>query len=340
MGIETRCALHWESPENLQRLLPTRASLSDLAIQGTSRSLTGWRSFGNAKLGVEASIGIGAKAGFLLRMQGGKFTLVMSARLVVGKGVGGSLAIDLDVDSLDLWLTMLHRAMVGNNYVQPEWIDEEAYETLGFLGYLAATTLLNVGLLAARGKAGIEQIYRAMTGGQNAGPIAYVITNDPRQDQMRGWVQQLTPEALGALLHLLISEPRAFEIETPGIGRSRGSVESFNSEEALDFQQIAIANCLGWIVEGVTTGVYGTLCRFSQEDPTPSQYLFAKALIRMNENGQQWHDDPWYAYWRRKRDLDFFMARSSGTDNTDVPIAKRNYRRYLAGLATQVCATE
>ncbi len=172
-------------------------------MQGSSRSLTGWRSLGNAKLGGEVSIGIGAKAGFPLRMQGGKFTLVMSARLVVGKGVGGSLAIDLDVDNLDLWLTMLHRAMVDNNYVQPEWVDEEAYETLGFLGYLAATTLLNVGLLAARGKAGIEQIYRAMTGGQNAGPIAYVLATRDGEDleQMKAWVQQLTPEPMGALLY-------------------------------------------------------------------------------------------------------------------------------------------
>lgn len=340
LGIETRCALHWEPPENLQRLLPTRAALSELAMQGSSRSVTGWRSLGNAKLGVEASIGIGAKAGFLLRMQGGKFTLVMSARLVVGKGVGGSLGIDLDVDSLDLWLAMLHRAMVDNNYVQPEWVDEEAYETLGFLGYLAATTLLNVGLLAARGKAGIEQIYRAMTGGQNAGPIAYVITNDPRQEQMRNWVQQLTPEALGALLHLLISEPRAFEIEEPGRGRSLGSVESFNSQQALDFQQIAIANCLGWIVEGVTTGVYGSLCRFSQEDPTPSQYLFAKALIRMTEDGQPSNNYPDVAYLNNKFALDKFMELQSDTGNLQIPVSKRDYTRYVTGLATAVCATQ
>ncbi|PCF93436.1 hypothetical protein, partial [Vreelandella nigrificans] len=99
------------------------------------------------------------------------------------------------------------------------------------------------------------------------------------------------------------------------------------------------ANCLGWIVEGVTTGVYGTLCRFSQEAPTPSQYLFAKALICMSETGQPWHDDPSFAYRRRKRDLEFFMGRTSGTRNLNVPTAKRNYRRYVAGLATEVCAT-
>ncbi|MFB9866053.1 hypothetical protein [Vreelandella sulfidaeris] len=335
LGIETRCALHWEPPENLQRLLPTRAALSELAMQGSRRSVTGWRSLGNAKLGVEASIGIGAKAGFLLRIQGGKFTLVMSARLVVGKGVGGSLAIDLDVDSLDLWLSMLHRAMVDNNYVQPEWVDEEAYETLGFLGYLAATTLLNVGLLAARGKAGIEQLYNAMTGGQNAGPIAYEIVNaaDRGQgEQLANWIQQLTPEALGALLYLLISEPRSLEIEG----------QNFGIEDALDYQQIAVANCLGWIVEGVTTGIYGSLCRFSKEDPTPSQYLFAKAVIRMTENGQPPHNYSDTAYLNHKERLDKFMERVSDSGSLierEAGIARAEYRNYVAGLATEVCAT-
>ncbi|KFC50084.1 hypothetical protein DK37_21600 [Halomonas sp. SUBG004] len=97
-------------------------------------------------------------------MQNGKFVLRMAARVVIGKGAGGGLSVELDVDSLDLWLAMLHRAMVDNNYVKPEWIDEEAYESMSWLGYLATTTLLNVGLLAARGQAGIERLYNAMTG--------------------------------------------------------------------------------------------------------------------------------------------------------------------------------
>ena len=58
----------------------------------------------------------------------------------------------------------------------------------------------------------------------------------------------------------------------------------------------------------------------------------------MSETGQPWHDAPSFAYQRRKRDLESFMERISGTDNTDVPIAKRNYRRYVEGLATEVCA--
>ncbi|WP_206192719.1 hypothetical protein, partial [Scrofimicrobium canadense] len=269
----------------------------------------------------------------------GKFVLRMAARVVIGKGAGGGLSVELDVDSLDLWLAMLHRAMVDNNYVKPEWIDEEAYESMSWLGYLATTTLLNVGLLAARGQAGIERLYNAMTGGQNAGPIAYVIVNDPRQDKMRDWVQQLTPEGLGALLYLLVSEPRAFEVEEPGRGRSGGRIQSFSSQQALDFQQIAIANCLGWIVEGVTMSVYGPLCRFSREDPTPSQYLFTKAVVRMTTDGQPPHNYPDTAYHNHKLALDRFMEKESGTNSLQIPASKRDYRRYVAGLGTEICAS-
>ncbi|KFC51265.1 hypothetical protein DK37_19795 [Halomonas sp. SUBG004] len=251
------------------------------------------------------------------------------------KAQGGGLSVELDVDSLDLWLAMLHRAMVDNNYVKPEWIDEEAYESMSWLGYLATTTLLNVGLLAARGQAGIERLYNAMTGSQKAGPIAFEIVNasDRGQgEQIASWVQQLTPEGLGALLYLLVSEPRAFEVEEPGRGRSGGRIQSFSSQQALDFQQIAIANCLGWIVEGVTMSVYGPLCRFSREDPTPSQYLFTKAVVRMTTDGQPPHNYPDTAYHNHKLALDRFMDQVSGTGNEDARLAKSDYRRYVAGL--------
>ncbi|KPQ23760.1 MAG: hypothetical protein HLUCCA13_12485 [Halomonas sp. HL-48] len=338
VGIETRCSLSWEPPANLERLLPNRAALSEMNMKRASQSITRWRNLGTATLGLELAEGLGGKLGLALGMQNGKFVLRMAARAVIGKGAGGSFSVELDIDSLDLWLVMLHRAMVDNNYVQPDWIDDDAYHSMGRLGYLATTTLLNVGLLSARGQAGIERLYSAMTGGQNAGPIAYVIANDPRQDKMRDWVQQLTPEALGALLYLLVSNPQEFEIEVPGRGRSDGKVEPFNHQEALDFQQIAIASCLGWIVEGVTTNVYGPLCRFSRETPTPSQYLFTKAVVRMTANGQPPHDYPDSAYQNHKSDLDEFMDRVSGLRNDRVIESKNDYRRYAAGLGTEICA--
>lgn len=337
LGIETRCELHWEPPENLQRILPQRAAMASMGMQRASQSLSGWRSIGVAQLDVEVAAGIGGKLGFVLGMKNGKFVFKVSGRFVFGKGAGGGLAIELDPDSLDLWLVMLHRAMVDNNFEKPEWIDQEAYESMGWLAYIATTTLLNVGLLAARGRTGIERIYRAMTGGQKAGPIAYVLVNDPRKEELRSWVQQLSPEALGALLHLLISEPRAFEVEASG--RGRGGSQSFNARQALDFQQIAIANCLGWIVEGVTMSVYGPQCRFSHVDPTPAQYLFTKAVVHMTEDGRPASNYGDVAYLNNRHRLDRFMVRISGTNNEDAMLAREDYQRSSKGLGVINCAT-
>lgn len=327
LGIETRCALHWEPPLNLQRLLPQRAAISNLGMQRASQSVNGWRRLGMAALNLEGSVGLSGKLGLALGMHNGRFVLRVAARVVVGKGGGGSLAIELDVDSLDLWLVMLHRAMVDNNYVKPEWIDDEAYQNLGWLGYLATTTLLNVGLLAAQGKAGTERLYTTLTGGQRAGPMAYVLVNDPRQAELKAWIQQLTPEALGALLHLLASTPRRFEM----------GGQTFEAEEALDFQQIAIATCLGWIVEGVTMSVYGRVCHFSEVEPTPAQYLFTKAVVRMTQNGQPASRFTSTEYLNNRDRLDRFMARVSGIGNTDIPAAKRDYRHYAGGLGVAGC---
>lgn len=84
--------------------------------------------------------------------------------------------------------------------------------------------------------------------------------------------------------------------------------------------------------------VYGPLCRFSRETPTPSQYLFTKAVVRMTANGQPPHDYPDSAYQNHKSDLDKFMDRVSGLSNDRVIESKNDYRRYAAGLGTEICA--
>ena len=332
LGIETTCTLSWEPPDNLTRLLPGQAARSALWMAPTRKPLHEWRHLGQAMLGGDINAGIGAKLGLMLGMQNGKFVLRVAARLVVGKGVGGSLAFELDVASLNLWLAMLHRAMVDNHYTQPDWIDDDAYENMSWLGYLATTTLLDVGLLAARGQAGIERLFHAFTGGSNAGPIAYEIVNASdrgKGQQLASWVQQLTPAGLGALLYLLSREPKAFKVEG----------EDFSREQALDFQQIAISNCLAWIVDGVITSVYGPVCRFSSATPTPSQYLYTRAVVRMTATGQPLNNYPDTAYLNHQHHLEQFMQRVSGTGNTAIKDVKADYRLNASRLGVLGCAT-
>ncbi|BBI60693.1 hypothetical protein HSBAA_19990 [Vreelandella sulfidaeris] len=88
LSIETRCALSWEPPANLERILPNRAARSEMNMQRASQSLTGWRKLGTATLAMEVAEGLGGKLGLALGMQNGKFVLRMAARVVIGKGAG------------------------------------------------------------------------------------------------------------------------------------------------------------------------------------------------------------------------------------------------------------
>lgn len=89
---------------------------------------------------------------------------------------------------------------------------------------------------------------------------------------------------MGALLYVLTNTPRSFDVED----------EKQTAEQAQDVQQIAISKCLEWIVEGVTVSLYGDICRFSQFNPTPAQYLFTKAVARMTVDGE-WIDSSEYS---------------------------------------------
>ncbi|MCS2608580.1 hypothetical protein [Halomonas dongshanensis] len=225
-------------------------------------------------------MGVGASADFKLGRDNGKFVLRISGKVVALAGVGGKLSFELDPAYLDLWLAMLYRAYRDNHYEMPTWITPEAESLLGKFSFLYATVMLSGGLLAARGLEQVDNLFTELAGGQNAGPIAFVMaTRDGEYlEQMKEWVQKLTPKALGALLHVLTNTPRGFKAES----------EIKTAQQAQDFQQIAISKCLEWIVDGVTTGQYGS-CRFDMQSSTPdqpAQYLFTKAVARMTVGGE------------------------------------------------------
>ncbi|WP_447894175.1 hypothetical protein [Vreelandella sp. GE22] len=312
------------------------------------RSLDDWRSLAKANFEIEGSAGAGANADFKLGREGGKFVLRISAKLVALTGMGSKIRFELDPAYLDLWLAMLYRAYKDNQYETPTWITPEAESTLGKMSFLYATLLLTGGLLAARGLEQVDNLFTELTGGQNAGPIAYALANDPRQETLSGWVQALTPKALGALLHVLTNTPRAFKAEG----------EDKSAEQAQDVQQIAISKCLEWIVDGVTTGQYGS-CRFDTQTSTPdqpAQYLFTKAVARMTVGGELiWgretnslapaHDSeddeaaitPYQVGLNR---LNVFMQRESKLQGTQVFREKELYELNVQRLGSVDCSQE
>ncbi len=274
---------------------------------------TDWTSCGNGAAWVawhrEQGVAWGGEADFHLGLRDGKFVLRAKAALFCGRGVGGGMTMELDNRHLDLWLTMLHRDLVASGFERVDWLDEEAFEELSTLGYVLMMTLLNAGLVMAKGRAWLRQLREELTQTDRAGQIAYVLTSRDGQEerQLRAWVQQLTPEALGALLWLLSSPPRAGDEE----------------DEARDLQQMAIANCVGWVHEGVLDGVYGPVDPVS--GPNPGNLLFEKALLRLDRYGRRTHTVRGLGYCHNRYLLDRFMRSDSGTNNEAVWSAKRDY---------------
>ncbi|WP_111411678.1 hypothetical protein [Billgrantia lactosivorans] len=232
---------------------------------------------------------------------------------------------------------MLHRDLVANGYEHLDWLDEEAFEEFSNLGYVLTLTLLNTGLLLAQGREWFRSLRHELSRSERAGPIAYVLaTRDDEEDlkRMSAWVQQMTPEALGSLLFLLSSTPQDFSVDAIADRQTMVSLggndsPTFSEDQALDYQQIAIANCLEWIVDGMRRNVYG---RRPESGAHPAQLLFTKAVARMTVNGRRTTNFSNLDYQNNRYKLDEFMGRNSGTGSLDSADARVNYSSYASQL--------
>ncbi|MCK2184373.1 LysM peptidoglycan-binding domain-containing protein [Halomonas getboli] len=269
LGLQTQCELRWQPPEDITRQLPQLADQDWLSLKTQQRDLDQWRGLGQALLGGEVGVGIGAELGFRLGLRNGRFVAYAKAKVFAGVTVGGKIAVELDLEQLDLWLMMIGQALRDNDYGFVDWVDEDAFDSISQLTYLATTTLLDVGLLAARGRDGIRRLYNQLTQSDRAGVIAFAIVdtsgNSELSSQMSAWVQHLTPEALGPLLNVLATRPSLWSY-----------MKGDEYDDAIDLQQIAIAQCLEWIEQGHRDGVYRR---------SAAQRLFEKAVARMSADG-------------------------------------------------------
>ncbi|MDR5868672.1 hypothetical protein [Halomonas koreensis] len=303
VGITVQCsvALRWKPPRDILQRLPKYAALDELGM--LSEPLDDWGELSKATLAAEALAGIGAEADFQIGLIDGKFVLTLKARLVLKGGVGGKFSVELDPDRLDPWMGMLHQALVDNDYEVVDWITPAAFEGFSKLFFMQTMLLVDVGMLALRGLDYVDSLYDDFTRSERAGPIAYALTRPlsrAQENERKAWVQQLPPEALGPLLHVLASGPESFDADG----------DRFSEAQAQDYQQIAIANCLKWLVEGATEGAYNDRCYgFSATTPNPAQILFEKSVARMASDGERTDNDRRAAYKENLIILDDFMSR-------------------------------
>ncbi|MFB9866362.1 hypothetical protein [Vreelandella sulfidaeris] len=318
LGMQTSCSLRWKPPMDLTRQLPQLADQDWLSLSAQQNSLESWRSLGKAVLGLEANGGIGGELGMRLGIHQGKFVAYCRAKLVAGVGAGGQIAIELDPKQLNLWMMMLSQALRDNDYAFVDWVDEDAFEGFSNLAYLATTTLLDVGLLAVQGVDGIRRLYELMTQSDRAGLIASDATGNPEiASELSSWVQHLPPEALGPLLNTLITSPGWL-----GYGLTD------EHKQAIDIQQIAIANCLEWLEEGYTSD--------DHFDRDAAKHLFERSVARMTQSGHFSSQSSWVeAYCHNREALDAFMQRDGKGEN-GVNDAKQSYFAISSRLGTDI----
>ncbi|MCE8014925.1 hypothetical protein HOP62_02400 [Halomonas sp. MCCC 1A17488] len=348
-GLESRCELRWEPPEDIAMRAPMHQAMDAFTRRNQLSQLQEWRSLGMVKGSLESGKGKGFELDYQLGIHNGKFVLRAKAALFFGPGASGSVGMELDNRHLDLWLTMLHRDLVANGYEHLDWLDEEAFEEFSNLGYVLTLTLLNTGLLLAQGREWFRSLRHELSRSERAGPIALALTRPlsrEQENQRIRWVQQLTPEALGSLLFLLSSTPQGFSMDAiadrqtmvslSGDGGDGNDSPTFSADQALDYQQIAIANCLEWIVDGMTRNVYG---RWPESGAHPAQLLFTKAVARMTVNGRRTTNFAGLDYQNGIYALDDFMKRLSGSTGLiaqQAQDARASYKMSSAQLSSHL----
>jgi len=326
LAAHNHCRLLWQPPKGLLARLPRYQAIERNYRGGQAHREAGqWKTLTTAEINPEVRAGVGGGAAFRIGLDNGRFVLHASLRLVLGIGGGGSVRLTLDTRHLDLWLTMLHQALVDVGYERVDWIDEDAFEQMSMLAYLSAVTLVDASLFLLRTTYSIRQWFERFTRRRDmASRIAYTLVNDPQRAAIAAWVRQLPPEALGPLLYTLTSEPRAFSVGD----------EDYSPEQALAFHQQAILNCLQWIASGVGEGVYGPKRIFSADDPNPAQKLFEKAVIRMGRDGRPTSESNAEAYAENRERLDSFMSRGgSRFEQSDM---QSKYRQRAGWLSRHI----
>ena len=176
---------------------------------------------------------------------------------------------------------------------------------------LCLSTALKISFLAAQSYDFVQEVYSDFYSSENAGVVAVRITDaialaegggvvsDDRPrislDEYKSWFLGLQPEAIGPMLHNLVSEPAEYKGED---GRK-------SPDEMLKLQQVSIHQCFRWMSEAELVNPE------SYRDQTPNrvQRQFEESVIRMNTHGAKPEGDSLLVARNNIARLDEFMGK-------------------------------
>ena len=241
-GLQFSGELSWAPPKAL-------IELHAAPIPGQALD-KGWCTLAGLGANFSGGAGAGLKGDFSLGLQNKQLVLRMKATVFAGPGVDGEFSFVVGYRAIS-WLLHLFSSELNKNQYRPmRWVTLEAFDYLYGLNAMAVAGI-NIQTLFLAGHDVVMRTYQAMTAGRRGGSVAFSIMRYEKPEQLRQWVINVIPEALGALLNTLLAEPQAFTITKTEVGNGgelKTDEEPFTEDQAYLFQQQAIEQLLRWIV--------------------------------------------------------------------------------------------
>lgn len=325
VGCQVTGQLKWKPPTNIRPAPP---------VPGYART-NAWNTLAKLEVSVAGGAGASLHGAFSISMKDGRLRLNAKASLFFGLGASGSVSFEIDAKSVSDWLRMIRTALIENDMHRLEWIDESAFSYLSKLSFLGIVTMGDIAFYAAQTEARVNQLYDSMTNGNRASLIGYSIASFPNKMGYKEWFAGLQPEAIGPLLHTLCSSPRSFK----ATDSETATAKSFDSTQAIVYQQQAIGFCIEWIAQSPVKQA------FNKTQPNEAQRQFEEAVSRMNPHGVT-SEEPKLDFCKNLYRLNKFMEEQTGklgAERTAIEFRRSEYRNNISILGQHInhlCSTQ
>jgi hypothetical protein len=157
--------------------------------------------------------------------------------VVLGPGANGSFKFEIGYEAVVDIINLYRRELYKAKGRKVEWMEAEAGKFASALNVLGAAGL-NVEMAYLMGWDLVMSLYESMTTAGKGGPIAHTIVEYENPDELKKWVIEATPAALGPILMTLISEPEAFAIAST---KQNGSLPSKDENKTYTRQSSHLA---------------------------------------------------------------------------------------------------
>lgn len=286
--------MNWAPPKDLAAL--KAAPTLGISNSAEAKTESPWLTLAKLSGSLGGAFGAGIKADAQVSVDKGKFILNMKAAVVLGPGATGSFAFEVGYEAVVDLINLFRRELHENEGQRVTWMSEEAADLASRLNLLGAAGL-DVDMIYLMGVDVIMSLYETLTSWGQGGPIAGIIVEYDKQNELQQWFIEASPAALGPMLMTLVYQPKAFEIKISGRDGLAAESRSYTEAQAHLLQQKAIERIITWI--------YSNAQRNNTISEAQSQ--FEESCMRMNRFGAK-VEKSGQAYCESRQALNYFMG--------------------------------